>query len=131
MAAGIAEGITHAVQRTEQDDKDAVDAVRAAVEVGADVNGANDIGDTAIHGAAYVGANDIVQFLVEKGAKVDAENVYGQTAWTIAAEVMTAGVAKDKDLRPRNFHQSTADMIVQVGAKPLTDPGDQGSKAAP
>ncbi len=131
MAAGFAEGITHAVQRPEQDDKDALEAVRAAVELGADVNGANDIGDTAIHGAAYVGANDIVQFLVEKGAKVDAENVYGQTAWTIAAEVMTAGVAKDKDLRPRNSHQSTADLLVKLGAKPLTDPGDQGSKAAP
>src|SRR5690242_516858 len=119
MAAGFAEGITHAVQRPEQDDKDALEAVRAAVELGADVNGTNDIGDTAIHGAAYVGANDIIQFLTEKGAKVDAENVYGQTAWTIAAEVMTAGLAKDKDLRPRNSHQSTAELLVKLGAKPV------------
>ena len=73
----------------EEDDRNALEAVRLAVELGADVNAANDIGETAIHGAAYVGANDIVQFLVEKGAKVDAVNVYGQTAWTIAAEVMS------------------------------------------
>jgi ankyrin repeat protein len=131
MAAGYAEGITHAVLRPEEDDKNALEAVKIAVELGADVNGTNDIGETALHGAAYVGANDIVQFLVEKGAKVDAENVYGQTAWTIAAEVMTAGVAKDKDLRPRNSHQNTADLLVKLGAKPLTDPGEQVSKVAP
>jgi len=130
MAAGFAEGITHAVERPKQDDTDALEAVRVAVELGADVNGTNDIGETALHGAAYVGANDIVQFLVEKGAKVDAENVYGQTAWTIAAEVMTAGVAKDKDLRPRNSHQGTADLLVKLGAKPLTDPGAPVSNVA-
>jgi len=131
MAAGYAEGITHAVLRPEEDDRNALEAVKIAVELGVDVNGTNDIGETALHGAAYVGANDIVQFLVEKGAKVDAENVYGQTAWTIAAEVMTPGVAKDKDLRPRNSHQNTADLLVKLGAKPLTDPGEQVSKVAP
>jgi uncharacterized protein len=131
MAAGFAEGITHAVQRPEQDDRDALEAVHAAVELGADVNATNDIGDTAIHGAAYVGANDIVQFLVEKGAKVDVENVYGQTAWTIAAEVMTPGLAKDKDLRPRNSHQTTADLLIKLGAKQLTDTGTQGGNLAP
>ena len=131
MAAGFAEGITHAVERPQQDDRDALEAVRAAVELGGDVNAANDIGDTAIHGAAYVGANDIVQFLVDKGAKVDAENVYGQTAWTIAAEVMTAGLAKDKDLRPRNSHQSTADLLVKLGAKPLTTPETPSGNLAP
>jgi ankyrin repeat protein len=130
MAAGFAEGITHAVQRPEQDDRDALEAVRTAVELGADVNVANDIGDTAMHGAAYVGANDIIQFLVEKGAKVDAENVYGQTAWTIAAEVMTPGLAKDKDLRPRNSHLSTADLLVKLGAKPLTTPESQTPNVA-
>ena len=131
MAAGFAEGITHAVQRPEEDDRNALEAVRVAVELGANVNATNDIGDAPIHGAAYVGANDIVQFLVEKGAKVDAENVYGQTAWTIAAEVMTPGLAKDKDLRPRNSHQSTADLLVKLGAKPLATPEGQVSNVAP
>ena len=131
LAAGFAEGITHAVDRPQQDDKDALEAVRAAVELGADVNATNDIGDTAIHGAAYVGANDIIQFLVERGAKVDTENVYGQTAWTIAAEVMTAGLAKDKDLRPRNPHQNTAELLVKLGAKPLTVPEAQAGNVAP
>src|SRR5437879_1203411 len=131
MAAGYAEGITHAVLRPEEDDRNALEAVKIAVELGADVNGTSDMGETALHGAAYVGANDIVQFLVEKGAKVDAENRYGQTAWTIAAEVMTPGVAKDKDLRPRNSHQSTADLLVKLGAKPVGEPGAQGANVAP
>jgi ankyrin repeat protein len=131
MAAGFAEGITHAVDRPQQDDKDALEAVRAAVELGADVNAKNDIGDTAIHGAAYVGANDIIQFLAEKGAKVDVENIYGQTAWTIAAEVMTAGLAKDKDLRPRNSHQNSAELLIKLGAKPLATADSQTGNVAP
>jgi uncharacterized protein len=131
MAAGFAEGITHAVDRPQQDDKDALEAVRAAVELGADVNATNDIGDTAIHGAAYVGADDIIQFLAEKGAKVDTENVYGQTAWTIAAEVMTAGLAKDKDLRPRNSHKNSAELLIKLGAKPLAAPDAQTGNVAP
>jgi hypothetical protein len=40
-------------------------------------------------------------------------------------------VAKDKDLRPRNSHQSTADLLVKLGAKPLTDPGAQSGNVAP
>jgi hypothetical protein len=57
--------------------------------------------------------------------------VYGQTAWTIAAEVMTPGLAKDKDLRPRNSHQSTADLLVKLGAKPLATTEGQPSNVAP
>jgi ankyrin repeat protein len=120
MAAGFAEGITHAVQRPAQDDKDALEAVKLLVnDVGADVNETNKIGETPLLGAAYVGANDIIQFLVDKGAKVDAANIYGQTPWSLAAQFMTKGVTKDKDLRPRNGHEATADLLIKLGAKPL------------
>jgi ankyrin repeat protein len=120
MAAGFAEGITHAVQRPAQDDKDSLEAVKLLVnDLGADVNETNKIGETPLLGAAYVGANDIIQFLVDKGAKVDAANIYGQTPWSLAAQFMTKGVAKDKDLRPRNGHDATADLLIKLGAKPL------------
>ena len=36
-------------------------------------------GETALHGAAHRGANEIVQFLVEKGAKLDVVNTLGWT----------------------------------------------------
>ena len=54
------------------------------VELGNDVNAVNDRGETALHGAAYRGANTIVQYLVEKGAKLDARSKQGWTPWTIA-----------------------------------------------
>ena len=129
MAAGFAEGITHAVQRPAQVDQNALEAVKLLVnELGADVNETDKIGETPLLGAAYVGANDIIQFLVEKGAKIDAANTYGQTPWSLAAQFMTQGVAKDKDLRPRNGHDATAELLVKLGAKPL--PEDMRAKAA-
>jgi hypothetical protein len=54
------------------------------VELGNDVNAMNDRGETALHGAAYRGANSIVEYLVDKGAKLDARSKQGWTPWTIA-----------------------------------------------
>ena len=54
-------------------------AVKAAVELDADVNAANQAGDTALHAAALLGHNTVIQFLVERGAQVNAKNKRGQT----------------------------------------------------
>ena len=50
-----------------------VDAVKYCVELGNDVNAADNRGYTALHGAAYLGDNDMVNYLVSKGAKIDVE----------------------------------------------------------
>ena len=63
---------------------EALEAVKMLVELGNDVNAANDRGETALHGAAYRGANTIVKYLVEKGATLDARSKQGWTPWTIA-----------------------------------------------
>ncbi|OFW26086.1 MAG: hypothetical protein A3H97_14060 [Acidobacteria bacterium RIFCSPLOWO2_02_FULL_65_29] len=63
---------------------EALAAVKMLVELGHDVNAANDRGETALHGAAYRGANSIVEYLVSKGAKLDAKSAQGWTPWTIA-----------------------------------------------
>jgi ankyrin repeat protein len=63
---------------------EALEAVKMLVELGNDVNAVNDRGETALHGAAYRGANTIVQFLVDKGAKLDVRSKQGWTPWTIA-----------------------------------------------
>ena len=63
----------------------ALEATRLALEVGHDVNAANDAGETALHGAAYAGAEEVVQFLVDRGARVNARNkTHGYTPLTIA-----------------------------------------------
>jgi ankyrin repeat protein len=63
---------------------EALEAVKMLVELGNDVNAVNDRGETALHGAAYRGANTIVQYLVDKGAKLDVRSKQGWTPWTIA-----------------------------------------------
>ena len=42
------------------------------VELGEDVNTTNDVNQTALHGAAYRGANSIAQYLIDHGAGPDA-----------------------------------------------------------
>ena len=54
-------------------------AVAAALELGADVNAANQAGDTALHAAAAKGLNTVVQLLADKGAELNAKNKRGLT----------------------------------------------------
>jgi ankyrin repeat protein len=64
--------------------EDAVEAVKVLLDLGSDVNAANDRGDTALHGAAARGSNPIVQMLVDNGAKLDAKNKRGFTPLNVA-----------------------------------------------
>jgi len=50
---------------------EALDAARICIDLGYDVNTANETGFTALHGAAVRGANSIVQLLYDHGAKLD------------------------------------------------------------
>jgi ankyrin repeat protein len=61
-----------------------LDAVKLALELGGDVNAADDIGDTALHGAAHIRSAAVVRFLVDRGAKVNAKNRRGLTPLMIA-----------------------------------------------
>ena len=54
-------------------------AVAAALELGADVNAANQAGDTALHTAAARGLDTVVQLLADKGAQLNAKNKRGLT----------------------------------------------------
>ncbi len=49
---------------------------------------------TALHGAAMIGANLIVEFLVEQGADVDAQNSLGWTPRMVAEGVFVANTLK-------------------------------------
>jgi uncharacterized protein len=74
VAAGVgwSDGQSHGSQA------DAPEALRLCIQWGGDVNAVNDEGYTALHGASFRGANEVVQFLVDHGAKMDVKNKEGR-----------------------------------------------------
>ena len=69
----------------------ALEAVKVALQLGGNVNAANNDGLTAMHGAAYMGSDLLVQFLVDHGAKLDVRNRRGWTPYFITQGIYVAG----------------------------------------
>jgi ankyrin repeat protein len=90
LAAGV--GRWRGDTRSKEEAKQALEAVKLLVELGADVNAASNdtatnipgAGMTAMHGAALTGADDIILFLAEKGARLDEPDYFGMTPLSIA-----------------------------------------------
>lgn len=87
---------------------EAFEAVKLCVELGNDVNAVDANRNTALHGGAHRGSNDIVRFLVEKGAKMDVINSIGWTPWIIADGVFYPNTYN------RRLH--TAELLAKLGA---------------
>ena len=62
----------------------AEEAVRVLLETGADIHAVNEADFTALHGAAFRGLNEVVDYLVAQGADVDARDFRGRTAYRMA-----------------------------------------------
>jgi len=69
-------------------------AVKLVLDLGADVNAVDDNGNTALHGAAFTGANSVVRLLVEKGARLDVKDKLGYLPVTIAEGIHIAALLK-------------------------------------
>ena len=82
----------------------ALEAVTVALELGADVNAANDGGDTALHAAASLGMNTVIELLTAGGGDVHAENRRGQTP--VALAVYSDGIGGNRFVR-----ESTAALL--------------------
>ena len=87
----------------------ALETVRVCLDLGLEINAVNDDGQTALHGAVYLGGTLLVPFLSERGADINAVNDRGQTAWMIAAE---------GEYRSGSFytHKETGELLEQLGA---------------
>ena len=72
-------------------------AVAAALELGADLNAANDAGGTALHAAASHGMNSVIELLAARGADPRAENGRGETPLALA--VYSDGIGGDRFVR--------------------------------
>ena len=95
-----------------------MDAARLAVTLGVDVNAADEDGDTALHRAARLRFNSVVQFLAEKGARLDVRNRIGQTPLMMASAAASGGRGAGGGGRGGpGSSVSTADLLRQLGAK--------------
>lgn len=110
-------------------EKKLLEALKLAVNLGLDINAANQDGRTAAHGAAYLGANEIIKFLAEHGANLNAEDKYLQTPLSIVmgdpqqlVHRAPNGLYDDHFRRPSNIMKETADLLLKLGAKPLEGP---------
>ncbi len=72
-----------AFQAEHIDEEGTLNAVRVALEAGADVNAVDETGSTALHYIADKGFPRVVEFLAEHGAGLNARNYRGQTPLAI------------------------------------------------
>jgi ankyrin repeat protein len=113
VAAGL--GRIPLAQRTEEEQRNALEAVKAAVELGNDVNAAGERGMTALQGAASGGSESIIQFLADSGANVNQMDRCGQTALSVAMGDPEGLV--DRSDRHK-ISKTKADLLRQLGATP-------------
>ena len=92
-----------------EEEKNALQAIALLLDRGADLNAANDAGQTALHAAAMVGANGVVRFLVDRGARLDAKNGQGRTP----REEALRGLA-NVDGAQNDPHPDTAALLAEL-----------------
>jgi ankyrin repeat protein len=110
-----AAGIAWASNQDRASESQVLEAATLLVEEqGADVNAVSDLGETAMHAAAYRGANSVVQYLFDKGAKLDVVAIDGRTPLIIAD-----GVEYGNSFAAQ---PQTAVLLRKLGAKEMTCP---------
>ena len=113
----VAAGLGHAGDRYEKfwSSAAAREAVEFLVELGADVNAANEAGFTALHGAAFVGAEAAAEHLVAHGADANAQDFAGRTPYRIAQGHKGGGMSFVS--RP-----GTVELLARLGADTALGP---------
>ncbi len=94
---------------------EAIASMKLCLDAGAEVNTADNQGETALHGAAQKGWDQVVQFLVDHGAKLDAKDKKGRTPLDAANGLLGNG---GFDGTRRDVHESTAALLRKLMAVP-------------
>jgi ankyrin repeat protein len=110
VAAGVgwSDGQSHGSQA------DAPEALKLCLEWGGDVNAVNDEGYTALHGASFRGANEVVEFLAARGAKMDVKSKEGR---------MPVNMAEGMHIGPGGWveHDDTVALFHKLMGQPAAD----------
>jgi ankyrin repeat protein len=114
VASGVgwAEGFTFQYSEDET-----FELVKLLVEKGARVNDANEDGITALHGAAYKGANRIVQWLVDQGADLAAKDKgqdYGFGVSTVRMTPLNWAEGVPIGMSSAIYHDETVALLARL-----------------
>ena len=95
--------------------EEAIASIQLCLGAGADINAADRQGQTALHGAAQWGFDQVVQYLADHGAKVDVKDSKGRTPLDAAMGLLGNG---GFDHSRRDVHESTAALLRKLMAVP-------------
>ena len=107
-ALQLAAGIGYRDKNTKGSESEALEALKLAIGLGLDLNRENNRGETALHGAAFRGADALVQYLVEQGAQLNAKSKQG---FTPLDEAMGKSVVAQLPVP----HDSTVALLRKLG----------------
>jgi uncharacterized protein len=94
-------------------EKDAIASIDLLVASGADVNALDDIGQSALYGAAYWGWNDVIKNLVGHGADLSIKDAHGHTAVDMA---MGRAEGHGRGGSGKVVHDDSAELLQQLAA---------------
>lgn len=115
-------------------ESEVIEAVKAAIDLGADLNAIDNNGETAMHGAAYKNLPGVVELLAAKGADIKVWNQKNSHGWTplTIAEGHRFGNYKPSPETVAAFRK----VLLAAGVNPVstpqqTGPGKNSDYAAP
>ena len=100
-----------------EDEEVTLRTATAALDLGADVNAANNEGDTALHVAAALALNRVVQLLVDRGARLDVKNKRDLTPLAIATAPVIRGLIGGAFQMTLEDRKPTAELLRKLGAQ--------------
>jgi uncharacterized protein len=110
-----AAGLGRAIGEVLVPETDNFAAAKLLFELGAvDVNAVDTLGNSALHYAAFMRRDSIVQLLVDHGARLDVPNLYGETPLFLAEVVIQFAGGGRTETGPT----STGTLLRKLGAKP-------------
>lgn len=109
-AAGLGTKEEDAVGR-KKTEQEAIASIEICLKAGVDINTADSAGDTALHGAAQKGWDEVVQYLADHGAKLDIKDQKGLTPLD-ASMGLLGGLGFDHTTG--DVHESTAALLKKL-----------------